>query len=171
MPKKRRWVRKIFSLLVIIFVVIQFFQPDKNNNDVIAKNDIGTMLPMSDTVQQLLKTSCYDCHSNNTYYPWYSNIQPTGWWLKNHIEDGKKHLNFNEFVTLPPRNGKTTRQRQDKKLQEIKETIDEDEMPLNSYLWIHHNAKLNAAQKKLIGDWADSARKTLSQLPALVDAK
>ena len=162
--KKRRPLRLILLSLFFIFIIIQFFQPDKNNNDVLLKNDITSIVSMPDTVQQLMKTACYDCHTNNTLYPWYTNIQPVGWWLNNHIEEGKRHLNFNEFASIPARNGKSARERQLEKLEEIKETIKEDEMPLKSYTLIHKDAILSKAQKQLIMDWSDSARHTLSLL-------
>ncbi|MES2646894.1 MAG: heme-binding domain-containing protein [Bacteroidota bacterium] len=160
--RKRRWPKTILLILFFIFLIIQFFQPDKNNNSITATNDIHAMVSVPDSVQQLLKMACYDCHSNNTNYPWYTNIQPIGWWLNDHIEEGKQHLNFNEFVNIPPLNGKTTRERQLKKLEEVKETIEEGEMPLTSYTFIHKEAKLSPAQKQLIIDWSENALRTIS---------
>lgn len=162
--KKFRWWRMLFTLLFLGFVVIQFFQPDKNNNDVFTQQDISSVVSLPDTVQHLLKIACYDCHSNNTNYPWYTNIQPGGWWMANHVEEGKQHLNFNEFANMPAKNGKSSAERQDHKLDEIKQTINKGEMPLNSYLWIHSESKLTQQQKKLITDWTDSARKELTRL-------
>ncbi|CAN5679759.1 hypothetical protein BH10BAC3_BH10BAC3_02750 [soil metagenome] len=162
--KKRKWPRTILLLLFFGFIAIQFFQPDKNNLDVIATNDIHQMVAVPDTVDQVLKVACFDCHSNNTNYPWYTDIQPVGWWLNSHIEDGKSNLNFNEFVNIPPRNGKTTHERQLKALEEIKETIEEGEMPLRSYTIIHKEARLTKEQKQMILNWSDSARKALSSL-------
>jgi hypothetical protein len=163
--KKGRILKRILVFLLIVFLLMQLLQPDKNNNDVIAKNDIKHILAVPDSVQNLLAQACYDCHSNNTNYPWYSNIQPVAWWLSNHVEEGKGHLNFNEFTNIPPRNGKTTRQRQLKKLEEIKETIEEEEMPLTSYTLLHKEARLTKQQKHLIIQWADSAKNALSSLP------
>src|SRR5690349_17918374 len=88
--KRRRWLKTVLLFLFFIFIIIQFFQPNKNNNDVAGTNDIHVLVSMPDTVQQIMKVACYDCHSNNTRYPWYSNIQPVGWWLKNHVEEGKR---------------------------------------------------------------------------------
>ena len=160
----RNWLKTILLILFFLFLVIQFYQPDKNNNSITATNDIHSMVSVPDTVQQLLKVACYDCHSNNTNYPWYTNIQPVGWWLNDHIEEGKAHLNFNEFANIPPRNGKTTRERQLKKLEEVKETIEKSEMPLASYTLIHKEAKLNPAQKQLIIEWSENARHTISSI-------
>ncbi len=160
--KKRRWLRIALNLALLAFIGIQFVQPDKNNTDVLSRNDISQVVHMPDSVTQLLKIACYDCHSNNTNYPWYTNIQPIGWWMKDHIDEGKQELNFNEFAAIQPKKGKTALQRQIHKLEEIKESVEEGYMPLNSYLWIHTDAKLSHKQKKIIMDWADSSRKSLT---------
>lgn len=164
-PKKQKpWLKLIFYVLLFAFITIQFFQPDKNNNSMVMTNDISNFLHVPDTVHQLLKTACYDCHSNNTNYPWYTNIQPLGWWLKDHIDEGKRELNFQEFAALKPRpNGKlkTAAALQDKKLDEVQESQEDKWMPLDSYTWIHRDAKLSDGQRKLIIDWVDSARAEL----------
>jgi hypothetical protein len=161
-PRRKKPFKLIFVILLLLFIAIQFFQPDKNNNEVNSSNDISSMVPVPDTVQQLLKVACYDCHSNNTNYPWYSNIQPVGWWLNHHVEEGKAELNFNEFANIPPRGNRSTRERQLKKLEEIKENIEEGEMPLSSYTLIHTNAKLTSGQKSEIIRWSESAYKTIA---------
>jgi hypothetical protein len=164
--KKNNWIRRIVVFLLLVFIAIQFFQPSKNNNDFDLTNDISKMVAVPDSVQSILKSACYDCHSNNTEYPWYSNVQPVAWWLNDHVEEGKQHLNFNEFVSIQPRNGKSTRERQLKKIEEIKETIEEGEMPLTSYTWLHAEARLSETQKKLIYAWVDSAMLRVAALPA-----
>lgn len=148
--KKRKWFRNILLFLLIVFAGMQLFQPDKNNNDIITSNNITSIVNVPDTVNKLLQVACYDCHSNNTNYPWYTNIQPIGWWLAKHIKDGKKHLNFSEFSSYPTK-------KQLKKLEEIKESQEEGWMPLSSYTWVHKDAKLDDAQKRLIIDWVDSS--------------
>ena len=110
------------------------------------------MIP--DTVQKILSVACNDCHSNQTLYPWYVNIQPVGWWMQNHINDGKRHLNFSEFNSYKP----------EKAAHNMKETIDrvkEKDMPLNSYTWIHKNAILSEGQIQILTGWADSIRKSI----------
>lgn len=86
-----------------MFIIIQFIRPSKNKSKQIEANDISAKYAISENVQNILKTSCYDCHSNNTAYPWYAEIQPVGWWLNNHIKDGKDALNFSEFLSYPIR--------------------------------------------------------------------
>jgi hypothetical protein len=149
-------VRKILLLLLAALVIIQFFQPEKNESIDIAgqANDISNCMAVSDTVQALLGTSCYDCHSNNTKYPWYAEVQPVGWWLSHHVNEGKKELNFNEFATYNLR-------RKYKKLEEIAEQVKTGEMPLSSYTIIHKDAVLNNDQKLLITAWANAARDSM----------
>ena len=160
--------------LLIIFMGMQFLQPDKNNTDVIMTNDIATVVNVPDTVKSLLQTACYDCHSNNTNYPWYSNIQPVGWWLNDHIKDGKRHLNFQEFALMkikPNGKYKTVAALQDHKLEEVAETVTEKEMPMESYTWIHKAADLTEDQRRLIINWVDSARAELKRKTPLLASK
>ena len=149
-------MKKIGYALLAILVIIQFFRPAKNINtaDVATANDISKVYTVPEKVQQILKTSCYDCHSNNTIYPWYNNIQPVAWWLKNHVDEGKREINFNEFSSYSAR-------RQYKKMEEVIEQIKEDEMPLSSYTIIHRDAKLNPEQKLALTTWAEAIRKDM----------
>ena len=100
-------------------------------------------------VRKILETACYDCHSNQTHYPWYAQIQPVGWWLASHINDGKSQLNFSEFASY-------TEHRRAKKLQSVVDEVTDRSMPLSSYTWIHREAKLTDAQIKLVANWADA---------------
>lgn len=141
--------RKILLGVMLVLIVIQFFHPSKNQRSELLPTDITKVYPVPEDVLTILKTSCYDCHSNNTVYPWYNNIQPVAWWLSNHVKEGKEHLNFSDFGSYPEKKAKH-------KLHEVKEVIEENEMPLTSYTIIHRNATLSAAQKKLVMDWVNS---------------
>lgn len=147
-------LKKILYVLLAILVIIQFIQPTRNTSTGPYPNDITTKFAMNDNVASILKTSCYDCHSNNTVYPWYANIQPVAWWLQDHVNEGKSELNFNEFATYKEK-------RQRKKLDEMIELIKEDEMPLKSYTILHGNAKLSAEQKATITKWCEENMATL----------
>ena len=143
-------LKKILYFLLIVLIIIQFFHPEKNieSNASSISNDISKVFPVPNNVQKILQNSCYDCHSNNTQYPWYAEIQPVAWWLNNHIEEGKKEINFNEFASYRPR-------RQYKKLEEIIEQITNNKMPLSSYTLIHREAVLNKEQKLALSVWAE----------------
>ena len=142
-------LKRVGLILLVCLVVIQFIRPAKNRNTVEANKQITAVAPMPNNVNQILQKACYDCHSNNTTYPWYSNIQPVYFWLNDHIKEGKRELNFDEFASYRLR-------RQYHKLEEIINEVKEDEMPLSSYTWIHKNAILKTEEKDAIINWATS---------------
>ena len=149
-------IRKVLLVILSIVVVAQFFQPAKNDGTAHAVTDITHAVSIPDSVMAVLKTSCYDCHSNHTNYPWYSKITPVNWWLKDHIDEGKRSLNFSAFTTYE-------RHDWDHCLEEIAETVKDRSMPLPSYLWIHDEAKLTEAQRVMITEWVSAAREELSR--------
>jgi Haem-binding domain len=152
----KKIIKLLALVLLITFIIIQFFHPAKNINASAGAfaNDISKIYPVPDDVQKILKSSCYDCHSNNTVYPWYSNIQPVAWWLNDHIEEGKNEINFSEFASY--RIG-----RQYRKLEEINKQVKEGEMPLESYTIIHRDTKLNEQQKLSIANWVSVLRDSI----------
>ncbi len=150
MPTKLKSVAKRALIVLVVFlVVIQFIHPAKNQNTTINANDIVNTYQVPDDVHKILAKACYDCHSNNTTYPWYSKIQPVDWWLNDHVNDGKRHLNFSEF-------GSYSTKRKAKKLKEVAGTITDNEMPLGSYTLIHRNAILTEVEKAVVVNWARS---------------
>lgn len=140
--------------LLVILAGIQFIQPARNEHSGPFPQHISSVVAVPEPVSGILKNSCYDCHSNNTVYPWYFRIQPVAWYLDHHIDEGKGELNFDEFGTY-------TLKRQKHKLKEIAEQVAESEMPLSSYTLIHGNARLSEADRKLIVDWANASRNSL----------
>jgi hypothetical protein len=139
--------KQVLVVFIVVLVLVQFIKVDKNESTDLSY-DISNSYPVSNDLSQLLKVSCYDCHSNNTTYPWYSEIQPVAWWLDNHVQDGKKHLNFSEFT-------KTKIAVQNHKFEEIIEMVEDKEMPLPSYtyLGLHPQANLTDNQRDLIVNW------------------
>ena len=148
--------KKILLALLIVFIAIQFIQPAQNISGQVLPADITKTVTIPDNVLNIFKNACYDCHSNNTRYPWYVNIQPMGWMMVKHIRDGKAELNFSEF-------GSYTSRRQISKLKGIANQIKDDEMPLSSYTIMHTDAKLSPENKKLIIDWASNTKDSLSK--------
>jgi len=160
-------VKKILAILLILLIIVQFFHPKKNETVASPANSIAAVFAVPDNVKKILAVSCNDCHSGQTAYPWYSKVQPVDWWLNNHIIEGKKELNFDEFASYRPR-------RQYKKMEEIIKQVKEDEMPLNSYTWIHKDAILTADQKQTLITWAEMNRTLMEQkypLDSLVKKK
>ena len=147
--------KKILFALLIGFVAIQFIQPPGNKSDKVLPTDITNTVAVPNQVLNILQNSCYDCHSNNTRYPWYSFIQPGAWLMASHIRRGKAMLNFSQFGDLSDR-------KQQSKLQGIVNQIKDNEMPLTSYTLLHRNAILTAEQKAILINWATSAKDSLS---------
>lgn len=134
-------MKKILVIILVAFVIIQFFPIDKTNVPVNPGMDFLKIKNTKPEIAKLINGSCYDCHSDETKYPWYSNIAPASWWLKNHINEGRKHLNFSIFATYEP-------QRQIHKMEECVEMLEKHEMPLESYYLGHQDAKLTDAQRQ-----------------------
>ncbi|MCQ4035279.1 heme-binding domain-containing protein [Kaistella montana] len=134
-------MKKILVILLVAFVLIQFFPIDKSNPAPTPQMDFLTIKNTPESTANLIRNGCYDCHSNESKYPWYSNVQPIAWFLKDHIDEGRKELNFSTFATYEPK-------RQAHKLHEVVEMIEKGEMPLDSYVLIHSEAKYSEAQKQ-----------------------
>ena len=148
--------KKIAWAIAIGLIAIQFIQPARNTSGQVLATDISKAVSVPDSVQMILKRACYNCHSNNTIYPFYAYIQPIGWLLNSHIEEGKSQLNFSEFGSLSKR-------RQASKLKSIANQIKDGAMPLPAYAMLHKNAVLGKTDKDLIINWANNTKDTLSQ--------
>lgn len=147
-------LKKILLVLLAALVIIQFIHPKKNKAEGPLPNYIGNSFTIPADVKTILAKACNDCHSNNTRYPWYANFQPVHWWLDKHIKNGKKELNFDEYTSRSLRF-------QYKKMEEVIDEVKEGAMPLNSYTWVHKDAKLTTEEKAKITSWAQSIRDTL----------
>jgi hypothetical protein len=141
-------VKKILLGLLALLIIIQFFRPAKNNsND--NTHHFAKQYPMMPEVVATFAKACDDCHTNNTRYPWYAQIQPVAWWLDSHITDGKRHFNLSEL-------GSRRKAIQFHKMEEVVEMVEEGAMPLDSYTWAHRDAKLTQIEKNGIITWAKS---------------
>ena len=152
-----RILKKIILTLSVIFIVIQFIRPARNISGQVLPTDITKTVAVPDKVLGILKNSCYDCHSNNTRYPWYVNIQPMGWMMARHIKKGKANLNFSEF-------GDYSQRKQANKLRAISMSVLESSMPIASYTIMHTDAKLSADDKKIISKWATGIKDSLDAI-------
>jgi hypothetical protein len=150
---------KIIAVVIFAaFIVLQFFRPDFTNPPVTQAETLQATTQIPENVQAILTRSCNDCHTNETAYPWYSKIQPSAWFLKGHIDNGRRHLNFSVWNTYDSRKKRH-------KLEEVCEMLNAKAMPLPSYLWIHWDAKLSDEQRKLLCDWATAEKTRLESLP------
>ena len=134
-------VKIIGLVLLVVLVGLQFFPTGFNQGSTVPQTDFVETYKVPERIAQMLHTSCYNCHSNNTNYPWYSRVQPVGWLLENHINKGKEELNFSEF-------GSYSGRKQQSKLTSMISQIEDDKMPLASYTFIHREARLSAEDKK-----------------------
>ena len=138
---------KILTGVAVAAIAVQFIRPARNESAGLFPGDILANHETPEAVKDILQRHCYNCHSNNTSYPWYANVQPVGWWMDWHIREGKEHLNFSEFASYPPK-------RAAHKLEEAYEMVEGREMPLPSYTITHRDAKLTDEQIKLVAGWA-----------------
>lgn len=150
-----RGFKKILLFLLVILIVIQFIRPAPNKSKQLLPTDITKIHNVPDSLLYVLKMACYDCHSNNTSYPWYSKFEPMSWWMANNIKKGKAELNFSEF-------GSYSSRKQTSKLHSIINTIHDDEMPLSSYMLMHKSARLSNADKTLIIGWATKTKDSVA---------
>lgn len=137
--------------MLLVFVALQFYRPEKNISQ---GNHASFFVEETNPPQAVKKTlikTCYDCHSDNTTYPWYNNVAPVSYWLYDHVNEGKEHLNFSDWDNY-------SMKQKNHKLEELIEEVSESEMPLNTYRWVHKNARLSKAQIDSIVSWAERTR-------------
>ncbi|MGV3503506.1 MAG: heme-binding domain-containing protein [Adhaeribacter sp.] len=150
--------KKVLLIVFLVFLIIQFFRPEKNLAAKDQPQALQKKYVLPEQVATTLQAACNDCHSNNTRYPWYAEVQPVAWYLAYHVEEGRQELNFDEFLSYPAK-------KQDHKMEEVVEMIEKGEMPLNSYTLLHHDAKLDPAQKAALIAWAKEVRAQVGYQP------
>jgi hypothetical protein len=148
-------IKKIIAGLVVLLAAAQFVRPARNLSAAAGPDDLTAKHPVPARVLTVLQRACYDCHSNHTRYPWYAEVQPVRWWLDSHVNDGKRHLNFSEF-------GAYSAKRAGKKLEQVTDEVEQHNMPLRSYTWMHREARLTPEEITLLAGWADALRAEIS---------
>jgi len=148
-------VLKIIAIILLLtFVGIQFIPTTRNQSDIVPATDLMEVYNVPEQVEVIFKTSCYDCHSNNTSYPWYNKIKPVSWIMEDHIKEGKSELDFSEF-------GSYSERRRKSKFKSILSQVKDGEMPLASYTLMHKEAKLSENEKKALEDWINKMLESL----------
>lgn len=147
---------KIVIGLCVVVAGMQLFQPARNDSGQASQKDITKVVAVPPAVHDLLRTACYDCHSNSTVYPWYAWMQPGGWFMDSHVRNGKKELNFSDF-------GSYSTRRQASKMKAIANMVTEGRMPLSSYTLLHKAARLTGEQKQMLIRWSRGIADTLEQ--------
>jgi hypothetical protein len=148
--------KKIFYFLLVLFAIIQLFQPDRNNSTENLKSELTNLYKLPDSIENLLSTTCYDCHSNNTDYPFVINIQPFGWYMESKVTKGKKHLNFSEF-------GNYKKEEAIEKLEDIDLAMQNNRMPLQAYRWYNSESNLTEEQRATISAWAKQLKEIIKK--------
>jgi hypothetical protein len=157
----KKVVKITLIVIVVGLIVAQFIRPNFSNPPVVPSETLAASTELPNDVQRVLSRSCNDCHSNETRYPWYSKVTPFNWFLADHVEDGRKEMNLSVWNTYSPK-------KKIKKLEEICEQVEQAEMPLPSYLWIHRDAVMADGDAQLLCSWAkaESARIQTANPPA-----
>jgi hypothetical protein len=132
--------KTVLLVLALVFLISQFLRIDKQNPPIISD------IPADSSVKSILKRSCYDCHSNETKWPWYSNVAPVSWLISNDVKDARKHLNFSEW-------GSYSLEKRSSKLDDIRDQIRQGEMPLWYYSLMHSDARIKQKEREKIISW------------------
>lgn len=151
-------LKKILLILLFIFIVIQFFKPNKNEGNLESVNTFLAETRPTAEVASILKESCFDCHSDNTRYPWYNKITPVNYWLNNHVKHGKTHLNFSRWEGYSV-------QRKIEKFEEITTLVKAEKMPLPVYTYLHSEAQLSALEVKEFVSWSNQNTLSYNLMP------
>jgi hypothetical protein len=134
--------------LIAVLILLQFFQPEQNIAPLDPELDMLELLVPPEPMTDLIRNACYDCHSNQTVYPWYSRISPVSLYLNKHIVDGKEDLNFSEYGLLD---------KADKigAFADFCDVLDAGTMPLQSYKLIHKDARLTQEEREALCNWSE----------------
>ncbi|HEX8189004.1 MAG TPA: heme-binding domain-containing protein [Pyrinomonadaceae bacterium] len=142
------------ALFVLLFAGAQFVRPGRVNPPGAAGRSLEEHARVTPEVAGVLGRSCMDCHSDRTDWPWYSNVAPASWFVVDHVNHGRRHLNFSRW-------GDYDRRRADYLLNDICRTARSGFMPLDSYTLVHRGARLSPADVKTLCDWAGEERRRL----------
>lgn len=141
--------KKILIGIIAFLIIAQFFRIDKTNPPVVAENDILNHTNAPADISVMMKAACYDCHSNETKYPWYMDIAPISWWTKGHVNNARESLNYSEWVKF---SGDVKKH----KLEESALKVRKKWMPITSYLLAHPEAKLSEEEREKLAKWFES---------------
>lgn len=147
-----RTARRILFGLLLGSLAVQIVRPDRSNPPATAAASLAAKAPPP--IAAILDRSCRDCHSNETRWPWYTNISPVSWMVADHVHHGRDRFNYSEWSTYPSDD-------QDKFLGAMCNLTKRARMPLPSYLLIHRDAALSAADVAALCAWSDKMRDTL----------
>ena len=149
-----RLFKRILLALVVIFALMQIYRPARTNPPVDQSKTMERSMSIPPNVQTILSRACSDCHSSKTVWPWYSNVAPVSWMLTDHVNEARDEMNFSDWGTFSAK-------KKHRRLEQICEQVNKREMPLPSYLWMHHDARLSPEDRNVICDWANGEKERL----------
>ncbi len=152
----KKTLKIIAIVLVVGFVLIQLYRPDRTNPPIVQAETLEATTLVPENVRAILKRSCNDCHSNETVYPWYSDVAPMSWGLAFHVEEGRLEMNYSVWNTYSAKKKRH-------KFDETCEQVTSGAMPHNQYLWLHSESQLSEEDKKILCDWAETEK---AKIPA-----
>jgi hypothetical protein len=147
MGRVRRVLKWTLLIAALLFLGAQAYRPDRTNPAVDERRTLAANTRMTPEVEAILRRSCNDCHSSETVWPWYSHVAPASWFLKQHVDEGRRELSFSEWATYPKR-------KRERKLHEMCEQVESGEMPLKCYLPLHPEARLSDDDRRVLCEWA-----------------
>jgi cytochrome c551/c552 len=147
----RKFLKWGAVILIVLFVLIQLKRPAKTNPPVDEQQTIFARTQMTPAVSTILNRSCADCHSNKTVWPWYSNVAPVSWFVIGHVDHARQAMNLSEW-------GKMEKDRQDRKLRQMCDEVEDGAMPLSSYTPMHPGSKLSSTDVKTLCEWTSAER-------------
>jgi hypothetical protein len=150
-----KWIQRLFVAGIVLFGAIQVVRPARTNPPIDPTREITARLSVDPAVSSIFDRSCNDCHSDRTVWPWYSNVAPVSWFVINHVNGGRRHMNFSNWAAIPP-------QRVARRLDDICKQVRSGGMPLKTYTPMHPLSKLTPADEDTICRWTDATRQNLS---------
>ncbi|HJY63295.1 MAG TPA: heme-binding domain-containing protein [Ignavibacteria bacterium] len=150
----KKVIKIVLIIIIIAFVVIQFFRPERTTTEVYEESHITKIMNVPDDVHRILKRSCFDCHSDHTAWPWYTNVAPASWLVAKDVRNGRTKMNFSQWGKIPDA-------KREARLEAICEEITEGEMPLKEYLYLHGDAKLTPQDKDVLCNWVKAELKKI----------
>lgn len=143
----KKALKIVLIIMAVAFIAIQFYRPSRTNPPVVAAETLESQMQIPQNVHEILRRSCYDCHSNETSWIWYSNIAPLSWGIVDHVNSGRDEMNFSKWAAFSP-------EKKSRKLEEICQEIESREMPHYQYLWLHWDANMSEQEIKTVCEWS-----------------
>lgn len=149
--------KKIFLIIIGVVLAIQLYRPSRKNPPEDPSRTIKASMPMPPEIDRIIGNSCNDCHSYKTNWPWYSKVAPVSWFIASDVRDGRRHVNFSDWASYPP-------EKELRKLGQICEELEDSEMPLKQYTWIHKGTRLTDAQRDTVCSWTKAQQARISKV-------